>query len=183
MKKLSEMAWYMKPEEYANGTSDNTGPETREIIERLLDAKPEEIFLVGDSEEGFDCEYLEALDEIIGYDVTLERNERYDEEYDTELVETLYETKYGNICVVEGITQHGTISIYFALESTGEKIQAAVKNVEEEVNTSPLTLTANINEDIVEQLMERWGCKREDILDEVAGEFTEMMRNYYGLNF
>jgi len=113
----------------------------------------------------------------------LERNERYDEEYDTELVETLDETEYGNICVVEGITQHGTISIYFALKSTGEKIQAAVKNVEEEVNTSPLTLTANINEDIVEQLIEKLGCDREDIPGEVAGEFTEMMRNYYGLNF
>ena len=183
MKKLSELAYYMKPEKYGNQTSDNTGPETRAIIEKMLKATPEEIFLVGDSEEGFDYEYLEALDEIIGYDVTLERNERYDEEYDTELVETLYETKYGNICVVEGITQHGTISVYFATEITANNLEIAINNVKEGVNTSPLTFTANIDEDIVKQLMEKWKWPKEDILPEIASEFTEMLRNYYGLNF
>lgn len=177
------MAWYMKPEKYTNGTSDNTGPETRAIIEKMLKATPEEIFLVGDSEEGFDYEYLEALDEFVGYGDSLDSNERYDEEYDSELVETLYETKYGNICVVEGRSQHGTISIYFATEITSNNLEIAINNVKDGVKKSPLTLTANINEDIVEQLIEKWGCKREDILNEVAGEFTEMMRNYYGLNF
>ena len=128
LKRLSELDYYMKPEVYASDRADdNTGPQTRLIIERMLGLPANEIVLIGDTEEDFDCEYMEVLDEIVEFNGYKERCERYDEEYDTSLTETLYETNCGDICVVSGETQHGTISVYFSSAVTSVGVLATIE--------------------------------------------------------
>jgi len=129
MKKLSELDYYMKPEKYeADIPDDNTGPQTRLIIERMLGLPANKIVLIGDTEEGFDYEYMEVLEEIVECNDYKERCERYDEEYDTSLTETLYETNCGDICVVSGETQHGTVSIYFSSNVTSVGVLATIES-------------------------------------------------------
>ncbi len=43
--KLSEMSYYMEPEVYVGDRpDDNTGPETRTIVEKMMGVGPSDIF-------------------------------------------------------------------------------------------------------------------------------------------
>ena len=181
-KRLSEIGYYMKPEKYENRPDDNNGPETREIIVSQLNAEPLDIFLIGDSEEGFDCDHWEILDEFIGYGGFKERNERYDEEYDTELVETLYETKYGNICVVEGRTVHGTLSIYFATKITRNNLEIAINNVKSGLSAEPRgPIQITVKPEILDLLAKMLMLPVDAVEAKINEDFEVIAREFYGI--
>jgi len=84
MKKLSEIDFYMKPIKYTNGDIDKSGIKTRKKIEKVSGLKANELFIVGDTEEGFDYEYMDVLEEYIYNEGELLHDEitlRFDDGY------------------------------------------------------------------------------------------------------
>ena len=182
-KRLSDMRYYMQPEKYADGKVDKTGPETAANIVELLKEGVGNIFLIGDSEEGFDCDHLEILDEFIGYGKgTNTRMERYDKEYDTYLSETLYETKYGNICVVAGESQHGTISVYFANEITRNNLEIGINNVKAGLSDKPSEpLQITVKPEILDLLAKMLMCPVDQVEAKINEDFEVIAREFYGI--
>lgn len=175
------MRYYMQPEKYADGKVDTNGPETAVNIVELLKEGVGNIFLIGDSEEGFDCDHLEILDEFIGYgEGTNTRLERYDKEYDTYLSETLYETKYGNICVVAGESQHGTISIYFANEITRNNLEIGINNVKAGLSAEPSEpLSLTLKPEIIGTIAQKFGVSADSVRASIYNDFEKMVTKYY----
>jgi hypothetical protein len=179
-KRLSEMDYYMKPEKYADGKVDRTGPETAVNIVAQLNTGVGNIFLVGDSEEGFDCDHLEILDEFIGYGDCKDYKERYDEEYDTSLTETLYETKYGNICVVAGESVHGTISIYFANEITRNNLEIGINNVKAGLSAEPSEpFSLTLKPEIIGTRAQKFGVSADSVRASIYNDFEKIVTKYY----
>jgi len=177
--KLANMPYYTQAEKYENGDIDFTGPNTTVNILELLKTPLGGIYCVGDSEEGFDCEYLEFLDDVVGYGEYVERKERHNEEYDTILSETLYETEYGNICVVAGESQNGTISVWFANEITKNNLEIAFNNPDEVPEYPEVTLT--VSSETVKKLIEHWETDVEDVYDSLQNDINEMILKSVGI--
>jgi hypothetical protein len=137
--KLSEMDFYMKSDNFANGKVDNSGPETRVIIEEMIGLPADEIHYVGYSEADFDFEHVNFLSEICYYmdAERLDIKQRTVKEDDLELVQELFQTKYGNICVVSAMADHDTSTLFFTDEATKNTLEVAIKNFKSGLTDEP----------------------------------------------
>ena len=131
---LGDLDYFMKPTKYANGEVDKSGPKVRKVIETFLKEKPKNIYCVGDSEEGFDIDHMDILDDLIDWGTPIMAvDSEYDEEHNVETNIRLYETKLGNICVYSGESYFGTTYCCFAVEKTATKIEEYIETKIEKI--------------------------------------------------
>lgn len=124
--KVSEIDFFMKPTLYLrNKEVDNTGPETRKKMEKMLDLKSNKIYLIGDTENGFSNEYMDVLsEEIFDNGKTLEFDSIDFEEGTTEF--KMVSTVYGVILKVFTLSLYE--ASYYADRDTMVEIEDAIIN-------------------------------------------------------
>jgi len=173
--KVSQIDFFTKPIKYVSGKVDRSGIDTQKEMSKKLGLKASEIYLLGDSEEGFTREYMENIEDIFDSGKHHDHSEINFEDGITEFL--LSDTPYGVILKIYTLSQYGEFANFFGNYATMVKLEKVEKKSNEAED--PVIITVTLDEGLVEFLKEEWDIEKEDIKAEVGDKIHKLIEKYY----
>ncbi|HUW46117.1 MAG TPA: hypothetical protein VMW50_10040 [Dehalococcoidia bacterium] len=187
---LNEIDFYSKPTKYVTGKVDKTGIVTGNEITKLSELSADKLFVVGDTEEDFDRDYMEELEDIFDGGELIGESTLEFEEGDEDVVEPGITYIEVRSCFVDPVIGKivkvwsegpggGEFATYFGCEFTYKAIERGALSDSDEPKIEDTEITLVIEKDILADLMTEFGSGSGVVVDQIKSDFRRMISKYY----